>query len=211
MKRVACKLAAVMAMSLTALFLAPGTVRADSDIDSAAVFLSAFIDDAVGVLSNDGLSDELRLQEFRRLFRAGFDVDVISRFVLGRFWRVATAEEKEEYRAMFEDYVLATYARRLGGSMGINVAVGGARALSDRGAIVNSQILLEKQEPVDVEWRLRRTADSWRIVDIVIIGVSMAVTQRSEFASVINNNGGKVEALLKALRSRIAGKDDDTS
>ena len=87
------------------------------------------------------------------------------------------------------------------------MAVGRARALTDRGAIVSSQIIRKKEEPLDVEWRLRRTGDSWRIVDIVIIGISMAVTQRSEFGSVITNNGGKVEALLKSLRSKIAKKD----
>ncbi len=207
MKRVAFKLAAVTAVTLTTLFLAAGTARADASTDSAAAFLSTFIDDAVDVLSNDSLSDEHRLREFRRLFNEGFDVDVISRFVLGRYWRVATPEEKKEYRDMFEDYVIATYARRLGGRTGINVAVGRARALTDRGAIVSSQIIRKKEEPLDVEWRLRRTGDSWRIVDIVIIGISMAVTQRSEFGSVITNNGGKVEALLKSLRSKIAKKD----
>ncbi len=207
MKRVAFKLAAVTAVTLTTLFLAAGTARADASTDSAAAFLSTFIDDAVDVLSNDSLSDEHRLREFRRLFNEGFDVDVISRFVLGRYWRVATPEEKKEYRDMFEDYVIATYARRLGGRTGINVAVGRARALTDRGAIVSSQIIRKKEEPLDVEWRLRRTGDSWRIVDIVIIGISMAVTQRSEFGSVITNNGGKVEALLKSLRSKIANKD----
>ncbi len=206
MKRVAIKLAAVMAVTLTTLFVAAGTGRADASTDSAVAFLSAFIDDAVDVLSNDSLSDEHRLQEFRRLFNKGFDVDVISRFVLGRYWRVATAEEKKEYRDIFEDYVIATYARRLGGRTGINIAVGRVRALTDRGAIVSSQIIRKKEEPVDVEWRLRRTADSWRIVDIVIIGISMAVTQRSEFGSVITNNGGKVEALLKSLRSTIANR-----
>ena len=207
MKRVAFKLAAVMAVTLTTLFLAAGTARADASTDSAAAFLSTFINDAVDVLSNDSLSDEHRLREFRRLFNEGFDVDVISRFVLGRYWRVATPEEKKEYRDMFEDYVIATYARRLGGRTGINVAVGRARALTDRGAIVSSQIIRKKEEPLDVEWRLRRAGDSWRIVDIVIIGISMAVTQRSEFGSVITNNGGKVEALLKSLRSKIAKKD----
>ena len=211
MKRATFKLAAVMAVSLTTLFLAGGTVRADASTDSAAAFLSGFIDDAVRVLSNDSLSDEHRLQQFRRLFNDGFDVDLISRFVLGRYWRVATAEEKKAYRDMFEDYVLATYARRLGGSMGINVAVGRARPLTARGAIVSSQIVLENQKPVDVEWRLRRTGASWRIVDIVIVGISMAVTQSSEFASVITNNGGKVEALLKALRSRIASNGNGAS
>ena len=207
MKRVAFKLAAVMAVTLTTLFLAAGTARADASTDSAAAFLSTFINDAVDVLSNDSLSDEHRLREFRRLFNEGFDVDVISRFVLGRYWRVATPEEKKEYRDMFEDYVIATYARRLGGRTGINIAVGRARALTDRGAIVSSQIIRKKEKPLDVEWRLRRTADSWRIVDIVIIGISMAVTQRSEFGSVITNNGGKVEALLKSLRSKTANKD----
>ena len=207
MKRVAFKLAAVIAVTLTTLFLAAGTARADASTDSAAAFLSTFINDAVDVLSNDSLSDEHRLREFRRLFNEGFDVDVISRFVLGRYWRVATPEEKKEYRDMFEDYVIATYARRLGGRTGINVAVGRARALTDRGAIVSSQIIRKKEEPLDVEWRLRRTGDSWRIVDIVIIGISMAVTQRSEFGSVITNNGGKVEALLKSLRSKIAKID----
>ncbi len=211
MRSAGLQLTVIMALILTAPFLMAGAARADVRTDGAVDFLSAFINDAVDVLANEELSEEQRILEFRRLFNEGLDVDVISRFVLGRYWKVATPAERQEYRSIFEDYVMAVYARRIGAVTKVEVEIGKARPLTNRGAIISSQIIRKNGEPVDLEWRLRRTENSWRIVDVVVIGVSMAITQRSEFASVISNNGGKVEALLKILRDKIAKKGAGTS
>jgi phospholipid transport system substrate-binding protein len=180
------------------LLLTAGTARAEAaTADDPGAFLSGFAQRAITMLTNESLSEERRREAFRELFTSGFDVDLVSRFALGRFWNQASEAERREYRRLFEEFVIATYARRLGGYSGETLSVGAARDLSDKGAIVDSQIIRPKDPPVNVEWRLRRAGSGWRIVDIVVEGISMAVAQRSEFASVIANNGGTVEALLK--------------
>ncbi len=82
---------------------------------------------------------------------------------------------------------------------------------SDRGALVGGRITRPQGDPVQVEWRLRRAADSWKISDVVVEGISMAVTRRSEFSSVIGSHGGRIEGLLEVLRKKAALADTHAS
>ncbi|MDH3474955.1 MAG: ABC transporter substrate-binding protein [Rhodospirillales bacterium] len=198
--------AAAATMVLSVLLLTAGTARAGAaTADDPGAFLSGFAQRAVAMLADQSLSEERRREAFRELLTSGFDVELIGRFALGRFWNHANEAERREYRRLFEEFVIATYARRLGGYSGETLKVGASRDLSEKGVIVDSQIIRPKDPPVNVEWRLRRADSGWRIVDIVVEGISMAVAQRSEFASVITNNGGTVEGLLKVLRKKTGG------
>ena len=82
--------------------------------------------------------------------------------------------------------------------------IDGGRPKGKSGAIVSSRIIRRQGEPFHVEWRLRRGGEGWRIIDVVVEGVSMAVTHRSEFSSVIASRGGTVGGLLDVLRSKVA-------
>ncbi len=82
--------------------------------------------------------------------------------------------------------------------------IGGARLDADNAAVVDSQVVRGGSRPFGVEWHLRRNDGEWRVVDLVIEGISVAITQRSEFSSVINGHGGSIEGLLSALRQRTA-------
>lgn len=192
------------------LLVATGDLRAEPETSTAdpAAFLRAFSSEAIGVLADSGLTEQQRATAFRRLFRTGFDVDVISRFVLGRYWRVATAQERREYRGLFEDFILESYRRRLNGYSGETLTVGAVRPLGDSGVMVSSQIRRPEAPPIKVDWRLRNKAGAWRIIDIEVEGVSLAVTQRSEFSTVITNAGGRVESLLEKLREKTGRTKD---
>lgn len=169
---------------------------------SPAAFLEAFSDDAVKVLSDNSLSEDQRQAEFRRLLVEGFNIDWVGRFVLGRFWRTASEAQRREYRRLFEDFIIAAFARRLGDYAGETLSIGKIRKLSEKSAIVSSLIIRRQGEPVRVDWRLGRFRQRWRILDIMVEGISIAISQRQEFASVIRKNGGTVESLLKVLRER---------
>ncbi len=82
---------------------------------------------------------------------------------------------------------------------------------SDRGALVGGQITHPQGDPVQIEWRLRRAGDSWKINDVVVEDISMAVTRRSEFSSVIGSHGGRIEGLLEVLRKKAALADTHAS
>ena len=190
---------------LVLVLLATSEARAESGLvkeDDPALFLRDFSSEAIGVLADGKLSDKERETAFRRLFTAGFDVDLISRFALGRYWRTATSEQRREYRQLFEDFIIESYSRRLNGYSGETLSVGSVRALGRKGVMVSSQIRRLEGPAINVDWRLHTIDGTWRIIDIEVEGVSLAVTQRSEFATVISNQGGRVEGLLEKLREK---------
>ena len=97
----------------------PEAVRA-SDTPSPAQFLEDFGAQAIKVLSETTPGEERREVELRRLLTAGFDVELIGRFVLARYWRTASDAERADFRQLFEDYLIAAYGRRFGSYNGEN-------------------------------------------------------------------------------------------
>lgn len=206
-------LALVVPIALAIVLLAarPGQAE-DGGVQRDPVdFLKGFSAQAIDVLAAQQLSDQQREAEFRRLLTDGFDVDAISRFVLGRHLRSATNDQRIEYRQLFEDFIVATYARRLSGQTEGNFVVGPVRERTEKRAIVGSEIQRPEGAPIAVDWRLRYKGGDWRIVDIMIEGISMAITQRSEFYAVISNNGGHVEGLLQKLREKTQVASQETA
>ena len=146
-----------------------------------------------------------RVARFHELFREDFDVPGIARFVLGRYWKTATTEQQEEFVRLFEDYIAIVYSSQLAAYSGETLKVTGSRA-DQEGAIVASEIIRPSgTPPVKVEWRLTNQHGTYKIRDVAVDGISMAVTQRSEFASVIQRNGGQVQGLIAMLRDKTAG------
>lgn len=157
---------------------------------------------AVMILADPDTDPGKRTQKFAELFTRGFDLPLVARIVLGRYWRVATPEQKTEYVSLFEDYVINTYANRLNSYAGQTLRITGANPISDNETMVSSVIEQPQGEPVKVDWRVLDRGGELKIVDVLVEGVSMAISQRSEFGAVIANNGGNVEALLARLRAQ---------
>ncbi len=143
-----------------------------------------------------------RVARFRELFQRDFDVSGVSRFVLGRYWRLATPQQQEEFEKLFINYVAFVYANRLAEYSGDTLRVLGTRPAPD-GQLVSSEIIRASgQPPARVDWLLTPQNGSYKIDDVRVDGVSMAVTQRSEFASVIQRDGGQIQGLISALRQK---------
>ncbi|MBV8133882.1 MAG: ABC transporter substrate-binding protein, partial [Alphaproteobacteria bacterium] len=175
---------------------APNAIAADAN-----VFMNELWNGAVEVLSKKAPLTE-RLARFRQLFQADFDGPGIARFVLGRYWRSASEEEQQEFLRLFEDYVVFVYGTRLSNFNGETFRVRGSRT-DEGGTIVSTDIISTGSEPpVKVDWRLIADHGSFKINDVIIEGISMLVTQRSEFASVIQRHGGQVGGLLAMMRER---------
>ena len=174
----------------------PSAITADAD-----VFMNELWTRAVEVLSKKFPVAE-RLARFRQLFHADFDGPGIARFVLGRYWRSASKEEQQEYLNLFEDYVVFVYGTRLSNFSGETFKVRGSRT-DENGTIVSTDILHPGGEPpIKVDWRLVSDNGAFKINDVVIEGISMMVTQRSEFASVIQRHGGQIGGLLALMREK---------
>jgi len=177
------------------------TVRADGFTNGAEQFIKSLADDATSSLTSETLTEKERQKRFRGLLNSYFDVNGIGKWALGRYWRKASKNERLEYLVLFENLIVGTYANRFNKYTKEKLTVEGS---SRRGqfALVKSQINGGKQKPIRIEWRITRPNVNYKIFDIVIEGVSMIRTQRSEFSSVIRRNGGKVSGLLAALRKK---------
>ena len=188
-----------------ALTVAVGTNSASADDPAAEArsFLKTFSDQAVAALANGGLSPSERESTLKTLISNGFEIDTIGRLALGRHWKSATDSQRSEFKALFENYVTTATIRRLSDYSGEVLEIGRARTASNADLVsVASQIRNPNGGALGVEWRLRRTADAdWRIIDVVIEGVSMLQTHRAEFDAVIRSKGAGLEGLLDKLRS----------
>jgi phospholipid transport system substrate-binding protein len=145
-----------------------------------------------------------RQARFRELFHDDFDCPGIARFVLGRYWRSASGEEQKEFLKLFQDYVVFVYTARLSDFGGEQFKVNGSRPDADSVIVSTDVISPGAPQPLEIDWRLVNDDGGYKISDVIVEGVSMAVTQRSEFASVIQRHGGQVQGLLDLMRQKTA-------
>lgn len=191
------------ALLMIAAFVVAWPAAAADANPAASAFMQTLGDDAIRDLTDPAVPKADREARFRRLLDDHFDMAAISKFVLGRYWRSANESQREEFRKLFEDFVVGSYSARFGEYRGEAFKVAGSSVDNAGSTIVHSRIDMPSSEDIRVDWRLRGAGPEFSIVDIIVEGVSMAVTQRSEFASVIQSRGG-VDGLIEALRTKNA-------
>ncbi len=189
-----------LACCLVILMAMPGA-RAENLGDEAGGFITSLADKAIAALTEEGISRDQRVARFRTLLTENFAVKSIGRWALGRYWRKATYAERSEYLRLFENLIVTTYVDRFERYSGETLTVTKTVVKEGGDAIVYSQITRSRGvKPVKVNWRVRAREGKFKIIDVIVEGISMGQTQRSEFASVIRQNGGKVQGLLAKLR-----------
>jgi len=192
-----------------ALAFAAAPAGADDANPAASAFMQSLGSKAINELTDPAVPQSDRQARFRTLLDEHFDMPAIAKFTLGRYWRPATDEQRTEFRKLFEDFLVQSYSTRFAEYHGQGFVVAGSTADDGGTTVVHSKIDMPSSEDVRVDWHLRPRDSSFAIVDIVVEGVSMAVTQRSEFASVIQSRGG-VAGLLDALRTKNAQSADSS-
>ena len=192
-----------------ALAFAAAPAGADDANPAASAFMQSLGSKAINELTDPAVPQSDRQARFRMLLDEHFDMPAIAKFTLGRYWRTATDEQRTEFRKLFEDFLVQSYSTRFSEYHGEGFVVAGSTTDDGGTIVVHSKIDMPSSEDIRVDWHLRATDGGFVIVDIVVEGVSMAVTQRSEFASVIQSRGG-VAGLLDALRSKNAQSADST-
>lgn len=180
----------------------------DFDEDVVSAGAQSFIDNlskrALNFLSDSEMTQAQKVSKFENLLDDSFDMKTISRFSLGRYWRVSSKQQRTEYYELFRRMVLDVYSKRFSEYAGQSFETGAVRKAGPSDYIVTSMIIdAEGDHPsVQVDWRVRYKNDRYQVIDIIVEGVSMAVTQRSDFSSVIQRGGGDVQALINHLKSR---------
>lgn len=164
-------------------------------------FVATMGERALGFLGNENLGKQEKQAEFRKLLQDSFDMATIGRFVLGRNWRTATPEQRTEYQKLFEAMIVKVYSKRFDDYQGQKFEVRNFRPDGENDTIVSSYIVPDSGQEIGVDWRVRYKNGRYKIVDVIVEGVSMALTQRSDFASVIQRGGGNVQVLIDHLKA----------
>ena len=193
-----------MALGILVLAGVPRPAAAAEFSDGAKKFIEVLTEEAISTLTGKDLSRNERADRFRALMLKSVAIKGIAKFVLGRHWRRATMSEKKEYLHLFEDLLVATYAYRFEKYSGEKLLIKKAEVRGERDALVHTTMVrVDGSKALKVAWRVRRKDGKYKIIDIMVEGLSMVMTQKSEFSSFIRQNGGKIEALLGEFRKRV--------
>lgn len=198
------RFARLVAAPLIAIFVAwqaPQAAAASHGREAEALIRNLSVN-AIEMLDNIKQTDSERELAFRQIVRSGFALQLIGRFVVGRHWRDMTKEQKVEYQELFAEWLMKSYAGRLGGFKGQKLDILKSTEISKRDVFVRTHVIRASGSAIAADWRVRKFKDGYKIIDIVVEGVSMAAAQKSEFESVIRKQG--VQGLIENLRSRLA-------
>ncbi|HMB76835.1 MAG TPA: ABC transporter substrate-binding protein [Kiloniellaceae bacterium] len=191
-------------LALAALLVAATSPRAEAE--DAVVFLEKLQQDTFAQLTDPNLDEAEREARARDILTNHFDTPAIGRFVIGRYWRGASAEEQKDFLAVFEDVIVQRFVPLFEKESDSRFTFGPAHN-DDKNpsmSLVSSELNSPSKAPVKVVWRVREEGGEMKVLDVVIEGASMALTLRSEYSSYIRSAGGKLASLTDSLRQKVA-------
>ena len=204
----------MMAMVVAMLTVFPLTAHADARITAAGVLVDTMISDLETFLATDTGDESARTTEIDRVLNTYFDMDSITRFSVGQYWRAASSEQKTEYGSLFHKVLCGTIVRNFDQLQGLVYAGDAAKAKGDKFVIVSGTFTdTTGQRPaVKVKWRLlTREGTAPKVFDIEIENLSLLVTQKQENVAVIRKNKGEFVALINAMKVRLANPVNNDS
>lgn len=170
--------------------------------EGALAFVKSTAEKGIEFITRPNTTQAQKKQEFRKLLDAHFDLDTIGRFALGSNWNRATKQEQAEYMRLFKQMVVNVYSDRFGEYKGQKFEARTFRPIGNNDTLVSSYLVpTDGGQEVQVDWRVRHSNGRYKVVDVMVAGVSMSVTQRSDFNSVIQRGGGQISALITELKN----------
>ncbi len=189
---------------LVVFLIAPFNSYSDENIEQSKFFVENLGKQVVEKVSNVNLSENERHVNFRDLYLNSFDNYYISRFVLGRYWKRLDSDMRKQFVKSFNNYIVATYAPKFKGWQGTFKAVDSL--IENNYYNVKMNVLNEDGPTLKLMWKIYLDKNkNFKILDVNIDGVSMLVTQRAEFMSVIKNNPKGVIGLIEAMDAKTSG------
>jgi phospholipid transport system substrate-binding protein len=170
-------------------------------------FLESLGHRAIQTLSDTTVPMATRENEFRILFDKGFDVPTIARFVLGRYGRQASAEQRATFAEVFQEVIVQRFLPLFSGTTREFFIIARIQQDKKRPHIhtVTTKVIVDRSKGTtsDVLWRLGQREETFKILDVVVEGVSMAISLRSEYGSVLKQHGSDLDLLIALLRRKL--------
>ena len=169
------------------------------------VFVQSTVNRASKILSNE-ISKEQKIEELKKIAKETVDINGIGFYTLGSARKNLNDTQKQQYSVLFEQYFLKSFSSRLAEYTNPEIDVFSKEKLNEKYTIVNSLLKATEQRPeVKIDWRIyTKNPNNPLIRDLIIEGLSLARTQKEEFASVIESNNGDVTKLFSTLKEFIA-------
>ena len=166
------------------------------------VFVQSTVNRASKLLSED-ISKEEKINRLQIIAKETVDIKGIGYYTLGSARKILNEEEKKEYAELFEKYFLKSFSSRLAEYTNPEIDVKGKEKINDNYTIVNSTLKATTERPeIRIDWRIyTKDPENVLIRDLIIEGLSLARTQKEEFASVLNSNDGNIQELFKTLKT----------
>ena len=165
------------------------------------VFVQSTVNRASEALNNK-YSKEEKIEKLKQIASETVDIDGISRYTLGSYKNKITDSQMIEYKVLFRQYFLKTFASRLAEYSNPEIKVISKKKLNEKYTMVSSILVSTEQRPeVKIDWRIStKNPNNPLIINLVIEGLSLARTQKEEFSSIIQNNDGDINALFSTLK-----------
>ena len=165
------------------------------------IFVQSTVNRASKLLSED-ISKEEKIEKLKLIAKETVDIRGIGFYTLGAKRKSLNNDEKNEYSKLFEEYFLKSFSSRLAEYTNPEIDVISKDKLNENYTIVNSILIATDERPeINIDWRIyTKDSNSPLIRDLIIEGLSLARTQKEEFASVLSSNDENIEALFKVLR-----------
>lgn len=196
---------ALMAVVFAALALSPRPAHASQAQDVG--YVKSLAEKVMTIVNNDALSQGQKESRLGTVIDTNLDIDRIAKFTLGKYRRIASANEMKQFIPLFRKYAVGLYQTRLSQYHGgAKFKVTGSEARGNgQGTIVHSTVSTGDQpQPYNLDWWVVDIKGEPTIIDVNIEGVWMAQNLRSQFVSVMDQHGGKVSALIDQLKGMIA-------
>ena len=195
-----------VALVATLAWTTPNAARAASNdpAEQAADFIQSLGVELLEIqaVAGDGAVAE-RSTALEGLIRHGFDLDLTSQLVLGKYWNRASQVHRRAFKDLFAQYLLYSYARHLRAYRVETLEIVSSNAVANSDFLVETRVESARDhDSANPVWRLRRRDSGFKIIDVHVDGISLALTERSQFGSVIRQNG--LDGMLSALRKRVS-------
>jgi phospholipid transport system substrate-binding protein len=199
--RLAC-VSTVLLVALASGLTAPGARAMTESEAGARAVISETVAAVLAVLRDESSPTEERIRSLEEIVYGRFDLYVMSRLVLARNWKRFTEEQKAEYVKEFKQYLTNSYGSRIERYDQQEVEIIGEREEPRGDVVIQTKIVGGEFEGALVDYRLRKQEADWRVIDVVIEGISMVSNYRDQFKSIVSSGGP--ELLIEKLKEKNA-------